>query len=350
MRKLLNLLVLLPYSVFAQNIDNSLEKTTQAFEHLEVGASVGTTGIGIELSTPINHRLQLRAGVSYMPTISSVASFSMSSVGGNGQVDENGQSILNEEKTERLAELLGSLINNNEIDNKVDMDRRLGYFNAKLLVDWFPFEHNKKWHYTTGLFVGSKQVAKICNTIEESPTAIAMIMYNNMYDQIQHLEPGEFPTVSVGNHSFELDPAAGQGVIDAFNYYGRVAVQMGQLENGNYFYIDPDKNGMLKAEGLVNLVKPYVGFGYKNSFGADKRWNFDFDAGIMIWGTPKVICDGYEYIDDTSLEYSNRLVRKQVDLVNELKGVGGVVGKYINVIKAFPVLPVIEVKLSYKIF
>nr|MBD5377097.1 hypothetical protein [Bacteroides sp.] len=39
------------------------------FDHVGVGAGVGTTGITIEAATPITHWVQMRAGVSIMPSI-----------------------------------------------------------------------------------------------------------------------------------------------------------------------------------------------------------------------------------------------------------------------------------------
>ncbi|MCH5302843.1 MAG: hypothetical protein J1E77_08380, partial [Prevotella sp.] len=37
------------------------------FDHLGVGVSVGTTGIGFDLAAPVTDYLQLRAGYSFMP-------------------------------------------------------------------------------------------------------------------------------------------------------------------------------------------------------------------------------------------------------------------------------------------
>ena len=359
MKKILYLMMFLPCATFAQRTNQGFANShafgqdeTRAFDHIEVGATLGTPGVGVDIATPLSSTLKLRAGFSYMPTFNSTASFTMSSVGGNGNPN------LDMTKTERLAQLLSMLVNINaredntmEVDNKVDMDRKLGYYNAKLLLDWYPFRSKagKDWHFTAGFYVGSRQVATICNTIEEMPTTLAMNIYNNMYDQIQTLGPYEYPSFDLEGHFFELDPFIGDWAVQGFNSYGRVAVQMGQLENGNYFYIDPNRKGLLKAEAIVNSFKPYVGVGYSKRIGRDHRWNVGFDAGVMIWGTPRINCQGYEYKADEP-DYDKRYERKEVDLVHDIKGVGGVVGDYLKVIKAFPILPVIEAKLSYSIF
>lgn len=39
------------------------------FNHLGGGVGVGTTGVSVELATPITHFVQMRAGFSWMPSI-----------------------------------------------------------------------------------------------------------------------------------------------------------------------------------------------------------------------------------------------------------------------------------------
>ena len=41
----------------------------QVFNHLGAGIGVGTTGVSVELSTPVTSFVQMRAGISYMPGI-----------------------------------------------------------------------------------------------------------------------------------------------------------------------------------------------------------------------------------------------------------------------------------------
>lgn len=323
MRKILFLLAFIPVWVFAQTNDFELN-TSKAFSHLEIGGVVGTTGVGFDISAPLNKHLKLRAGFSCMPKISDTENYSMTAVGGS-------EKISLEHRTKRLAEYLGDLINNDDVDNIVAMDRRVGFSNAKLILDWYPF-HKKNWHFSAGFYFGASKIGEIQNTLEEAPTMLAMIMYNDMYDQIQGLDEYEFPTFSLGKYSFELDPITGKEMKNAFKAYGRVAVQLGSFDDGTPHYIQPDANGILKAEAKANKFKPYVGFGFDGRIGREKRWDIGFDMGIMYWGTPHIYCnDG-------------------VCLVHDVHDIKGVVGRYIKVVKRIPVFPVLEFKLSYALF
>ena len=51
----------------AQTVNTN--KELQAFNHLDFGVSLGTTGIGFDFATPICDFAQVRAGFSYMPEI-----------------------------------------------------------------------------------------------------------------------------------------------------------------------------------------------------------------------------------------------------------------------------------------
>lgn len=46
--------------------------------------------------------------------------------------------------------------------------------------------------------------------------------------------------------------------------------------------------GHVDAEADFNTVAPYLGLGYSNAFTADGHWSFEFDAGVMYWGSPEV--------------------------------------------------------------
>lgn len=323
MKKLLVILALVPCLAFAQR--TTFESAdVKAFEHLEIGENVGTTGVGIDLATPINKHLKVRVGVSYMPKVGDVATYSMAAVNGSVDLDMD-------YKTNHLAEYLQDMVHNPDIDNKVDMKRQIGFINAKAILDWYPF-HKKNWHFSAGFYVGSRKVGEVCNTPDEAPTMLAMLMYNDMYDQIQTLGPYDYPTFNLGKYSFEMDPVAGKQLKSAFNVYGRVAVQLGTYPDGTPHYLAPDPSGFISADAKVNAFKPYVGFGYNTAFGHDSRWNFGFDAGMMFWGTPHIVCnDG-------------------VCLVHDVKNIGGIVGKYISFAKKMPLYPVIEVKLAYTMF
>lgn len=336
MKYLLYLLAFVPSILFAQVKDYTLESSS-AFAHMEVGGVVGSTGLGLDIAVPLSNNFKLRAGFSAMPNISNVASYSMTAAGGSSKIDIN-------HRVENLVGYLRDFVNNDQVDKYVDMSRKVGFYNAKAILDWYPFK-KKNWHFSAGLYVGSSHIGEMCNTQEEAPTMLAMLLYNDMYEQIRDLDEYEYPTFSLGKFSFEMDPITGKYIKRAFKEYGRVAVQLGTSSEGNAFYVTPDVNGVLKADVETNVFKPYIGFGYNKHVGKEKRWNVGFDAGVMFWGTPHVYCDGFTLDSDDNIEN-----RERVCLVHDVKNISGVAGKYIKFVRCIPVLPVLEVKLAYSIY
>lgn len=354
MRKFLYLLAFLPCAVFAQSTDYSLDKS-HAFEHMEIGATVGSTGVGLDVGFPINKNLKLRGGFSFMPKLSNTGHYEMKKLGVLQGTDKQ-----IDHKTRRLVQLLGefaeSFLGRNDVDSIVDMERSASYINGKLILDWYPFA-KKNWHFSAGFYVGSRKTVTFCNTDKELATTYAMKAYNKTYDQVQTLDEYEYPFYNFGDISYELDPYVGEYLKDGFKYYGRIGMKVGEFADGSYFYLDPDQNGYLKAEMFVNAFKPYVGFGYDTRIGKDKRWNFGFDAGLLIWGKPKVYCNGYVGdekgpTDITYDEYGRNPIinRRTVDLLDEVEVTSKVIKKYTKIAHNLPIFPVLEVKLSYNIF
>lgn len=332
MKKLFGILLFLPTMLFAQNPLLSEPSECRPFKHMDTGLTLGTTGVGIEISTPINQHLNVRAGFSIMPTIKNNCAYSMSAAGSlSGDVSP-------EEQERRIKHLCKDYLSDYvgcPVDEMVDMTRQIGYYNGKILVDWHPF-HKKNWFFTAGAYIGSKLIGSVYNTQEESPTMLAINMYNKTYDEIQKLGPYEYPTISIGGHSMELDPEMGQQMIDRFNEYGRVGVRVGDNLDGTPNFLTPNEYGIMKAEAKVNVVKPFVGFGYTTCVGYDKRWNLGFNAGVMFWGKTSVIY------------YKNN--NESIDLCRDVKNIGGIVGDYMKVVKALPVFPVVEFRLAYSIY
>lgn len=320
MKKLILLLALIPSIISAQN---------SFFHKWEISATAGSTGVGIDVASPINEHLTARVGFQYLPTISIKKPYSMSSVGTVGQnltPEEQAQ------KMDHLCEFLGEMINSDKVDSKVDMAHQLNFKNARVLIDWHPF-HNKNWYFTTGVFIGPKKIARAINTNKEAPTMLAVKMYNTIYDQIKDLEEWEYPTLSLGSYSFELDPITGTAVKDRFMYYGSVAVQMGTFPDGTPHYLTPDDYGLMQVKATTSMVKPYVGFGYEHSLDNDKRWYFSFNFGTMIFGkAPHIICDD------------------GVCLTHDVEGINGEVGDMLKIIKNTVVYPNLEIRLAYRIF
>ena len=139
-------------------------KEHNIFQHLDLSISAGTTGIGIDLASPIGEYFQLRAGFDYMPRFTAKMKFDVM-IGDKParQYDESGNRV--ETTFDRLKEMLHDF-NGIEVDDHVDMLGKPTMNNVKLLLDVFPFKNNKHWHFTAGFYWGPSKFAEAVNTTE----------------------------------------------------------------------------------------------------------------------------------------------------------------------------------------
>lgn len=301
------------------------------FKHIEAGVKVGTMGIGVDIATPINKNINVRAGISFMPQITLTKGYKIATV---GSVNEDNSPQAQEQRLKKLCGYLSDMIGDSlykNVDEYVDMNHQVKFYNAHLLVDWYPFK-KKNWHFTAGLYIGPKNVGKAINADWESATMVAINMYNNMYDQIQELEEGEYPSFNWGKYNFEMDPFSGDQMINAFNENGRATVKLGEFPDGTPHYVNPDRSAVMEAKAEQNSIKPYIGFGWQTNTGHDKRWTFGFNAGILYWGKTHIYCnDG-------------------VCLVHDVQNIDGRVGSLLKLLKNTPVYPNLELRLAYSLY
>ena len=309
-------------------------KEHNIFQHLDASISLGTTGVGVDLSSPIGNNFQLRAGFSFMPKFDYRMNF------GVEMSEHNDQSTYN-----RLSTILGNLTGY-EVHNSVDMIGEPTWNNAHVLIDVFPFK-NKHWHFTAGFFVGGSKVAKATNSIEDMATLLALGAYNKMYDKAVVYEP-IVKDIDLGKINYTLDdPDILDKFHDNFSYYGRMGVRIGDYahdiydENGDLvhakgtpYMVEPDENGMVKVNVKANSFRPYLGFGYGGRlFKNSDKYKVSFDCGAMFWGgTPSI------YTHDGT------------NLSKDVENIGGKVGTYVDLIKAFKVFPVLNLRLSGTLF
>jgi len=112
-------------------------------------------------------------------------------------------------------------------------------------------------------------------------------------------------------------------------------VKDGQLvyHKGDTYYVMPAEDNMIHTEGYINKFKPYIGFGYGGHLFKGSDTMISFDTGVMFWGgSPKLVThDG-------------------VDLVHDLPKIRGSVGRTVDFVKTFTVFPVINIRLTQRIF
>lgn len=359
--------------------------------HLDVGASVGTMGLGIDVAVPVGDYVRVRAGYNYMPgfniktdvgTGHNVTSF----IDKIGKIDkkfaERGADI-NLPSFDKERELIeaykdGRLQAKNEIT--VNMKPNLHQF--KFLVDVMPFKNNKHWSFTAGFFAGPAYVGK-ANTLEQDRMLLkAVNLYNSRYYRDYILNDMKIKYVDqYGTHLVGYDD-----LTDIVKKNGLGGFTLGRFkDDGRKAVMVPDEEGKACADMKISKFRPYLGFGYNTSLSKDKKWNLNVDAGIMfLCGAPKVYVDNVYKIDDSPLRfdengnyvsgigvdkydnYYGELVRwnqdeweyelvnaeklDKVDIVHDLRDVPGKVGNMTQTASRFKVYPKASVTFSYRIF
>lgn len=322
LKAILSALVISTASITAQTSpDFSLPgHPASLIKHLDVGLSLGTTGIGLDASASLSRVVRLRAGFSYTPPICVPLHFGLTTYDG-GAIHSG-----NFDKAKDLMYQLSGF----EIDDVVDINGKPTMFNFKLLTDIYPLR-NKHWHLTAGFFFGPKKVGSAINTMAEMPSLLAVGIYNKQYDFFVNEQYLDKPIYG----DFYVDPDVGDQIRDKMMNTGRVGIHIGDFKSdGTPYIVQPDKDGMVKARALVNMFRPYIGMGYetvvKNS---DNRLKFSVDCGAMMWGgAPDIIAhDG-------------------VNLTTDVTDIRGKVGDYMKVVTALKVYPVVSIRLAYAIF
>lgn len=375
------LLPFIAFATMAANIDAQPSDMAsgghkfQAFNHLDLTINAGTTGLGVELGTPIGEMFRLRTGFSFMPHINKTLHFGVQ-VGQRGE----GQTQAEYEKQShsrftQLSEMLEQFTGY-KVDEQVDMEAKPTYYNFHLLADFYPLPRNKHWRITAGVFIGNKQIGRSINSAYDMPSLLAVGIYNNLYRHVMADEG-----ISVGNVAINLpDEAASR-----MKRWGSMAYNIGEYTHdivydedeygvdeigawhpdvinpetgelgfmsedgvpyvihhkgdvkhkaGDPYRMVPDADSMVKAWAYVNRFKPYVGIGYDGRLLKNNdRWHIGFDAGVMFWGgSPDIVTH-----DGTSL-------------TKDLCNVRGQVGDYVDFAKKFEVFPVLNLRITRRLF
>lgn len=295
------------------------------FRHLDLAVNVGSTGIGIDVSSPISDYVGLRAGFSFMPRLHYKMNFGV-------QVGED--EATSDAKFEKLSGLLTQMTGR-AVDNSIDMIGRPTYSNFKLLCDVYPFR-DKRWHLTAGFYWGKSEIADAYNTTEDMQSLMAVSIYNNFYDMylndIPLYEDVYFPPPVIGEKMLSY----GRMGIHIGDYTQDMYDESGALihKAGDPYMMEPNEESMAKAKVEVNSFKPYLGFGYGGALLKNNdNYTISFDCGLLFWGgTPSIIThDG-------------------TDLAKDVENVRGKVGRYVDIVKGFKVFPVVELRIARKLF
>lgn len=312
----------LAISVSAQASEEQYYRLTTAdsniFHHLGVGVSVGTTGIGLDVSTHITDHFRIRTGLDFTPHINIPMSFSLQSY------TDGGVHAGNFEKLQKYMKRLTGT----DVDDKIEMDGKPTMTSFKFLVDVYPWV-DKGWRFTAGFHLGSRKVAKAVNTMGEMPSLLAVNIYNNFYDYMMSDEAIDEPFFN----DYYWDPFLVDELREDLVTQGYMGIHVGDFKDGKPYMMQPDSDGMVKVSAFVNSFKPYLGLGYTSVLDKAGRFKIDVDCGMLMWGgSPKLIThDG-------------------TDLTTQVKDIKGKPGDYVELMKAFKVYPVVSVRFACKVF
>lgn len=288
------------------------------FNSLEIAANIGTTGLGIELASPMTKWTKLRVGFDWMPPFTVPMTFNMDSYV-DGKVNDKFATI------QKLMYDMSGM----RIDKEIRMDSKPTMNTFRMLVDVYPFK-DTHWHVTAGFFIGGETMGKSINTIKETPSLLALNMYDVLYQRYTADDFLDYVIDTPLIDNIHLDPEVAIELHDKLLELGQLGVHVGDFKDGTPYMMMPDKDGTVRAKAKVNRFRPYLGFGYGGNLTQDGKWQVSFDAGMQFWGgAPKVTTH-----DGTVL--------------NELKNLRGKVGNYMNLMRAIPVYPTVDFRISYR--
>ena len=322
---------------FALAVVTLTSQAQNMFNHLDLGVTLGTTGIGLDAAMPVGDYVKLRTGFEVMPRFNYDMNFGVESFDGTGTSID--QSTFN-----RMADVLYGLTGF-KVDQNVTMKGKPTMWNFKFMVDVYPFKNNKHWHFTAGFHWGPSKIAEAVNAQEDSPSLFAVGMYNHIYDVAYADWVLDIPTPLIETETtgaVYMDPSMEKTILSM----GRMGIPIGKYSHdmtdaqgnvhkqGETYYMLPNENSMVTVEARTNSFKPYLGVGYEGRLiKGNDNYKIGFDAGLMFWGgTPSIIThDG-------------------MDLANDVEDINGKVGDYVKLIKGVKAFPVLNLRITRRIF
>ena len=262
------------------------------FDHMGVGVSIGTTALGINVSTVLTPYLGIRAGINVWPMVKlgRIMHFRVEDGREPGYILSHRDEI-----NAKLAEgekVLPTIDDIMDVDFKVLPKLTAGH----LVFDFFPFPHGSSFHLTAGAHIGTGTVVNI----------------HNRYDGI--LMP-----ITMWNNAM-VNPDV-QSLVEEYGLR-RIGLALGD------YFIMPDENGNINAKIKVSGFRPYLGLGFGRPV-PHKRIGCQFDLGLQFWGSPKV------YVNDEELEPEKA---------------GEELDDILSIISRIKVFPVLNFRLVYRLF
>lgn len=269
------------------------EDDQMIFNHMGVGVSVGTTALGINVSTVLTPYVGIRAGINVWPLlkVGRLMHFRVEDTEREpGYILQHLDEV--NAKLEEGEKVLPSIDDIMDVDLRVLPKLTAGH----LLFDVFPFPRHSSFHLTAGAHVGTGTVVNIHNRYDG--ILLPVTMWNNAM-----VNPNVQPLVEE---------------------YGLKRIG---LALGDYF-IMPDEEGNINAKIRVSGFRPYLGLGFGRAV-PHKRIGCQFDLGLQFWGSPRVYVNGEELKPDR---------------------VGDELDDILSIVSRIKVFPVLNLRLVGRIF
>lgn len=134
------------------------------------------------------------------------------------------------------------------------------------------------------------------------------------------------------DYDADLDLSSVSAIVDWHPFKGGFRISAGVLSNDNSIDVDAKSSatytigdttytggevGSLTGSVDFDSVVPYVGFGWGNAFGEDKRIGLVFDVGVVFQGTPDVDLTANGTLADDS-GFLTDLAEEEQDLQDKL--------------------------------
>lgn len=116
------------------------------FNHIDVAGTIGTSGLGFDISMPMSEWAQLRVGGVWMPYFHFGPSFGV-------EVSEDLPADMQGQRFQNIANTMENLLGTRP-ELSVKMEGDFSTSNFKCLVDIFPIKKNRNFHVTVGFYYG----------------------------------------------------------------------------------------------------------------------------------------------------------------------------------------------------
>lgn len=242
------------------------QKNISTFSNLSAGIEIGTTGLGLEIATPLSSHFIVRGGLSILPYNYNYK-FNVNVT--QSILDRIDEAVVDNPDVVPILQQHGLPTKAEDISRDISANAILKMINGQLLFNYYPWAKGA-FHLTAGVYFGSGNVIDVKGKMDEAAKVLDVLK--------------DYADVDLFNESYIVDESKGY-----------------QLSGKDITGV----HGYLK----VNPVKPYFGFGFGRAI-PNGRIGVNMDIGAYYQGTPSITCDSkniQKMIDDELNNFSSVL-------------------------------------------